>query len=67
METFASYLAVLVSGVMATVSYITGLLAHYGALSTITALVLIYILIKRLIGVHISDSGSSDTVKRSKK
>lgn len=67
MESFASYLAVLMAGVMGTISYITSLLAHYGALTTIVALVLIYILIRRLIGTRISDPGASDTVKRSKK
>lgn len=63
---FASILTVLMGGVVATVGYITGLLAHFNALTTITALVLIYILIRRLIGKHINFGGSSDTVKRSK-
>lgn len=64
---FAQFLSVFVSGVMGTVGYITGVLTHFNALSTIVALVLIYVLISRLIGKHINMGGSSDKVKRRKK
>lgn len=62
---FTQALGVVLYGVTSTVSMITSLLAHYGALSTFTSLILIGILVSRLFSKFIS-SGSSDKVRKKK-
>lgn len=63
---FTQALSVVLTGVNSMFSYFNSVLSHYGALSTITALVIVNIYVSRIMG-KIAGSGSSDKVRRSSK
>lgn len=63
---FTQALSVVLTGVNSMFSLFSSILLHYGALSTITALVIVNIFVSRIMG-KIIGSGSSDKVRRSTK
>lgn len=63
---FTEALGVVLTGVNSLFAYFNSLLSHFGALTTITALVLVNIFVSRIMGKVIG-SGSSDKVRGSTK
>lgn len=63
---FTQALAICLNAVSHVLSWFTEVLTHFGALTFITAMLLMYVLVQRLFRKYISIGGSSDTARRKK-